>query len=98
MPERGKHGELVRSAQKPAAIVRVPCARCQAGIRPCKKGRAIHPTQHSPKRTAIVALWVAAAKAVKANVPETLVAVRVAIVKVPLPCGLESQGAEEFRL
>ena len=31
------------------------------------KGRTIQPTQHNPKSTPSVALWVAAAKAVKAN-------------------------------
>ena len=36
-------------------------------MRPRRNGRAIQPAQHSPSSTASVALWVEAAKAVKAN-------------------------------
>ena len=51
----------------PATSVRLPCSSPATAIRPRRNGRAIQPAQHSPSSTASVALWVAAAKAVKAN-------------------------------
>ena len=51
----------------PATMVRLPCVNPETAIRPRRNGRAIQPTQHSPSSTASVALWVAAAKAVKPN-------------------------------
>ncbi len=55
------------SMTAPATMVRLPCTRPETAIRPRRKGSAIQPRQQSPNSTPSVALWVAAAKAVKAN-------------------------------
>ena len=69
------------SIAAPATMVRLPCTSPAMAIRWRSRGRTIQPTQHSPKSTPSVALWVAAAKAVKANsrnfsIPEILLAVQ----------------------
>jgi|HubBroStandDraft_2_1064218.scaffolds.fasta_scaffold95126_1 hypothetical protein len=51
----------------PATTVRLPCNSPASAIRLPSKGRAMKPQQHRPNSTPIVALWVAAAKAVKTN-------------------------------
>ena len=48
-------------------MVRLPCSRPETDRRAGRNGRTIQPAQHSPSSTARVALWVAAANAVKAN-------------------------------
>ena len=73
-PPPGVHANCPDSAKfaassiaAPATMVRLPCTSPAIAMRRRSRGRTIQPTQHSPNSTPSVALWVAAAKAVKAN-------------------------------